>query len=94
MIKKVNFFPFFLIFLLLIGCSFDKKTGIWDGVEDQKRKIEKLRADRKRIVNTVSLYSTQDFVSKCINSSGIMVELMRMRLDLKIISCVNVSALA
>ena len=64
MIKKVNFFSFFLIFLLFNGCSFDRKSGIWDGVESQKRKIEELRADRKRIVNTVSLYSTQDFVSK------------------------------
>ena len=27
---------FFLVFILLSGCSFDDKTGIWTGTEKEK----------------------------------------------------------
>ena len=35
MIDKKNLI-FFLIFFLLVGCSFDTKTGIWGGSEEEK----------------------------------------------------------
>ena len=64
MIKRVYCYLFFLVFLLFTGCSFDKKTGIWDGYEKQKEEINKLRNERKKLSNTINIYSTKSFVSK------------------------------
>ena len=38
MINKKNFI-FFSIFVLLISCSFDNKTGIWGDSEKERKKI-------------------------------------------------------
>ena len=64
MIKKKNYLLFFSFFVFITSCSLDNKTGIWDGAEEQKKRIDKLREERKRIVSTISLYSTKDFESK------------------------------
>ncbi len=36
--KKKNVI-FFLALILLVNCSFDTKTGIWTGVEDEVKRI-------------------------------------------------------
>ena len=45
MIKKKNVI-FFLIFILLVNCSFDSKSGIskriWTGEEDEKKRIAEI----------------------------------------------------
>ena len=44
---------FFLLFILLVDCSFDDKTGIWTGSEDEKARIfqlEKRQNQNKNIV--------------------------------------------
>ena len=64
MIKRVNCYFLFLVFLLFSGCSLDKKTGMWDGYEKQKERINFLRKERQKLSNTVNIYSTQDFVSQ------------------------------
>jgi outer membrane protein assembly factor BamB len=64
MIKRVNFYFLFAVFLLFPGCSLDKKTGIWDGYEKQKKKIDFLRKERQKLSNTITIYSTQDFASQ------------------------------
>ena len=38
MIKKKNLI-FFLLFVFIANCSFDNKTGIWGGSEEEKRRL-------------------------------------------------------
>ena len=40
--KKVSYLFFFLFSILLTSCSFDKVTGIWDGGEEEKRRLFEL----------------------------------------------------
>ena len=37
--KQNQYIIFFLTFILLSNCSFDRATGIWSGEEDEKRRI-------------------------------------------------------
>jgi len=64
MIKKKNNYFFFLAVLIITSCSFDKKTGIWDGIETDRQKIADLRKERKRILNTVTIFSSANFISE------------------------------
>jgi len=64
MIKKNNNYFFFLIVLLITSCSFDKKTGIWSGAEVDQEKISELRKEQKRILNTITIFSSESFISK------------------------------
>tara|TARA_B100000029_G_scaffold494183_1_gene557609 strand:+ start:2871 stop:4223 length:1353 start_codon:yes stop_codon:yes gene_type:complete len=69
MIKQLKYLYFFLIFFLFLNCSFDKKTGIWDSEENEKKRISDLEMHQKSILDTVELYSsenkhTQEIISK------------------------------
>ena len=64
MIKRINYYFLILSLLLITSCSFDKKTGIWDGLKQDRKKIDDLRKDRKRISNTVSVFSSSSFTSE------------------------------
>ena len=55
---------FFLIFVLLCNCSFDKKTGIWDGDKKEKKRISELEQKQKNIIDTYKIYSSEDIYSK------------------------------
>ena len=57
MLHKKRLF-FFLLLLLLNACSFDSKTGIWSGSEDEKRKISDLEKKQKQIINIEKIYSS------------------------------------
>ena len=60
--KKKNLI-FFLIFLLLLNCSFDKKTGIWSGNEKEKIRISELEKEQEtKVVD--SIYSSKSVYSK------------------------------
>ena len=61
--KKKNL-VFFLIFVLLASCSFDKKTGIWSGEEKEKVKISKIEEEQKKIKNVINIYSSENIYSK------------------------------
>ena len=58
MIKKRNLI-FFLLLFLLVNCSFDTKTGIWSGVEDEKVRIAKLEEERRKETNRQKIYSSE-----------------------------------
>ena len=47
--KKKNLI-FFLVLILLNHCSFDNKTGIWDGNEDEKERISELEKKQSQII--------------------------------------------
>ena len=55
---------FFLIFVLLASCSFDKKTGIWSGEGKEKVKISKIEEEQKKIKNVINIYSSENIYSK------------------------------
>lgn len=70
--NKIKYIFFFLVFPLLLNCSFDKKTGIWSGAEnEEKRAIEleqEQQATKKR--ERIKIYSTkQRFAEEIISDT-------------------------
>ena len=61
--KKKNLI-FFLIFILLVNCSFDNKTGIWSGSKKEKRRISELGKEQKQTKVVDSIYSSKSVYSK------------------------------
>ena len=68
MIKKMQYLIFFLTFSLFVNCSFDNKTGIWSGSEEEKRKVAELENTQNRVINVVKVYSSENFYSKEIST--------------------------
>ena len=68
MIKKMQYLIFFLTFSLFVNCSFDNKTGIWSGSEEEKRKVAELENAQNRVINVVKVYSSENFYSKEISA--------------------------
>ena len=68
MIKKMQYLIFFLTFSLFVNCSFDNKTGIWSGSEEEKRKVAELESAQNRVINVVKVYSSENFYSKEISA--------------------------
>lgn len=65
MSKKKKLF-FFLVSLLLVNCSFDNKTGIWDGKEKEKIKVSDLKKIQKEeeSIEIENAYSSETTFSK------------------------------
>ena len=61
--KKIKYFVFFLIFLLLASCSFDNKTGIW-AEDSEKRKRISIQEQVKSKSEVINVYSSKDYLSK------------------------------
>ena len=55
---------FFLVFILLVNCSFDNKTGIWSGEEKEKGRITELEKEQNQIIDIVNVYSSESIYSK------------------------------
>ena len=41
---------FFLVYILLVNCSFDTKTGIWTGDQVVKKKAAQNKVAKKKVV--------------------------------------------
>ena len=54
--KKFKYFNSFTLIFFLFSCSFDSKTGIWSGGEDEKRRIVQLEEDQKKSFNRKSFF--------------------------------------
>ena len=52
--KKKNLI-FFFVLILLVNCSFDNKTGIWSGGEDDKKRISELEKKQNQTIDTEQL---------------------------------------
>ena len=68
MIEKIKYLIFFLILTLFANCSFDNKTGIWSGTEEEKRRISELEKEQKRKIEVVKIYSSENLYSKEISA--------------------------
>jgi outer membrane protein assembly factor BamB len=53
-----------LIFILLVNCSFDNKTGIWSGSKKEKRRISELEKEQKQTKVVDYIYSSKSVYSK------------------------------
>ena len=62
--NKVKNFAIFTVFFLIIGCSFDKKTGIWSGSEKEKKRISELQKEQSQIIDISKIYSSENIFSK------------------------------
>ncbi len=57
--KNIDYLFFLLIFLLLNSCSFDDKSGIWNSIEKEKKRIEQLRSAQDREKNVIKIISSE-----------------------------------
>ena len=64
MIKKIKYLIFFLVFILLVSCSFDDKSGIWSGSEKEKKRVSEITKEQSRIIGVVKVYTSESFYSK------------------------------
>ena len=65
MIERIKYLIYFLVFILLANCSFDNKTGIWDGDKEEKKLEEK----EKRKEHLVKIYSSENVYSTEISAT-------------------------
>tara|TARA_B100000686_G_scaffold312423_1_gene356933 strand:+ start:74 stop:1426 length:1353 start_codon:yes stop_codon:yes gene_type:complete len=64
MVNKFRILFFFLIFIFLVNCSFDNKTGIWSSEKDEKERVSAIEIQQKSILDTVNLYSSENKYTK------------------------------
>tara|TARA_B100001123_G_scaffold24224_1_gene26271 strand:- start:447 stop:1799 length:1353 start_codon:yes stop_codon:yes gene_type:complete len=57
--KRLKYIVFLSAFTLLVNCSFDKKTGIWDGGEEEQKRISDLEKKQKEIIDIVKVYTSE-----------------------------------
>ena len=66
--KKTKFLIYSLIFSVLTNCSFDNRTGIWSGSEEEK-KIAKIEIEQQKEKKVVKVYAFQTAYSKEISTT-------------------------
>ncbi len=49
-----------MVLILLANCSFDTKTGIWTGVEDEVKRIIELEKEQLKRKNIKKIYSSKN----------------------------------
>ena len=62
--KKTRYLIFILLVATLTNCSLDKKTGIWSGNENEKKRIFELENKQKEEISVVKIFSSKDFFSE------------------------------
>ena len=66
--KKTRFLIYSLIFSVLTNCSFDNRTGIWSGSEEEK-KIAKIEIEQQKEKEVVKVYTFHTSYSKEISTT-------------------------
>ena len=64
MIKKIKYLVFFISLFLLSNCSFDNKTGIWSGSDEEKERLAELENQQNSVLETIKIYTSQNIYSK------------------------------
>ena len=62
--KKTKYLFFFILFNLILGCSFDTKTGIWKGSEEEKMRASEIEERQRSVIDVVKIYSSEDYFKK------------------------------
>ena len=64
-INKFSILIYFSIFFSLSSCSFDHKTGIWKGSDDEKRKISEIEKNQKQTLSVDKIHTSDaDYVKE------------------------------
>ena len=60
--------------ILLVNCSFDTKTGIWTGVEDEVKRIIELEKEQLKRKNIKKIYSSKNiyYIEKALTGKIIL----------------------
>ena len=68
MINVTKKIYYLIIFIILAGCSFDSKTGIWSGSDKEKRRLSKIQeeAESKEVVRA---YSSEKIYTEEVSSN-------------------------
>tara|TARA_Y100000590_G_scaffold336054_1_gene382615 strand:+ start:1488 stop:2840 length:1353 start_codon:yes stop_codon:yes gene_type:complete len=64
MIKKVKYLIFFLLFILIVACSFGDRSGIWTGSEEEKRRMSQLERDQQGRIEVIKIHKAKTIYSK------------------------------
>jgi len=56
--NKKKYLIFLFLLFLIPSCSFDTKTGIWSGVEDERKRIIELEKEQIKETNRRKVYSS------------------------------------
>jgi len=64
MSKRIKSLIYFLIFILINNCSFDNKTGIWSGGQNEKDRIAKLEKEQKSKIEVTKVYSSENIYAE------------------------------
>tara|TARA_B100000686_G_C16720199_1_gene934452 strand:+ start:233 stop:1582 length:1350 start_codon:yes stop_codon:yes gene_type:complete len=59
--NKRNNVIFLILLFLLSNCSFDSKTGYWDGLEEEKRRVKIIQAEQEKQKNLIKIYASEKF---------------------------------
>ena len=57
--NKKKYLIFLFLLFLLPNCSFDTKTGIWSGAEDERKRIIELEKEQIKETNRRKVYSSK-----------------------------------
>ena len=76
MIKKIRFSFLLYVLTLLLGCSFDNKTGIWSGGEKEKRRIAELEERQRKTISIEKIFITPNALDEEI-SNGTTISLTK-----------------
>ena len=60
MVKKFKILSLFFIFIFLINCSFDNKSGIWSSEKNEKERVSDIEKQQKSVLDTIKLYSSEN----------------------------------
>ncbi len=60
--RNIKFLFILLIFNFNISCSFDNKTGLWTGEENEKKRADKL--EEQQNIEIIKIYSSENIYSK------------------------------
>ena len=64
MIKKVKYLIFFLLFILIVACSFGDRSGIWTGSEEEKRRMSQLEREQQGRIEVIKIHKAKTIYSK------------------------------
>ena len=67
-ILKYSFLLF--IALLITNCSFDHKTGLWSGQDNEKKRIEELERRQNSKIEVLKIYTRKNLFSKEIDANN------------------------
>ena len=68
MIRNLKHLVLFLIFILLVNCSFHK-SKIWSGSEEEKKRVSELERQQSGTIEVIKIYSSENIYSEEVSAS-------------------------